>query len=988
MKCEKVDDYGIWGSLPDWPNTFESYLPIGSVTRQRGRGERKEQASFLTRAKRFCAKKQRPLLFVAEVESVDVLSSSRVQTLNHLTGEQICDIVRLTVTRRGVTSQQEASVLETSKRTQRCAAILVDEAAKKAAVPREWARKVALYEPYKRAMRKRYEDQNSLDEDGIQPTKAALYLLLEVIGTLPRDAAEDDILFRLFPDNRDPGIDLEASKKFAAELLALCREEKCRLSRPILHSVQGSIGDQKAVQRMVANGASVDEASNVLSVKSALQIVAVSKPPDGCTPIEVSVTGANIFRFSTKAAKHLSSKAHSFLQGTLEKASTNWLRVVETAESPKNIGNTVDTNPKRFGLDRKTMDLLKPSLNIGVIGDVANGKSTLIRAMSGKRTQAHSLEHQKHGITIRLGFANATILHCRNSEGCGSYSFMPEQDMQESNTNFGCSKCGKQAEIVKLVSFIDCPGHAELMATMLSGASVFDAVIFAAASNTPCPTPQAMQHLEALKLSKDRITHGLLAIAQTKAELLAKKFDQTGSLSTTERLALHASSAKEALECTVAHGAPFFPTCAPLGIGMSSLAEWLAGLSKPVDEISGTTSESSVFHVLRSFDVNHPGVSYDDIVGGVIGGTLVGSGSIRPGDTIEVRPGLVVGMRKTGDDKEDEQKFDARPLVCRCVDVMTEKTKLPMATSGGLLALQTTLCPSLCADNHLVGAVAGLQGHLPPVFGPTLFLVKLKPVNLETRGFDCPKKLLEKGTRVKCHSGSAVVDGHVIRVSIKSGKLQLHLEAPVCAHKGSNVAIEAKLPGHQGYALVALAAIFDGSCCLGGVEKLQEANADIHSPSVHKGHLVIEDDEEDEERRLRFVQELAFVQSSEETVRISVPKAIISKDGGAHLLIENFGAIARSLNRDPYHLQVYLEREAGLSCSKAGIGGASLRVRYRYVQQFAELLTRIIKRYAATFVTCRQCKSAKTEILKASNHSNSLEVLCRQCNARRFIPKI
>jgi translation initiation factor 2 gamma subunit (eIF-2gamma) len=45
-------------------------------------------------------------------------------------------------------------------------------------------------------------------------------------------------------------------------------------------------------------------------------------------------------------------------------------------------------------------------------------------------------------------------------------------------------------------SFINCPGHAELMAMMLAGASAFefDDAVFAAAANTPGPSPQAMQH--------------------------------------------------------------------------------------------------------------------------------------------------------------------------------------------------------------------------------------------------------------------------------------------------------------------------------------------------------------------------------------------------------------------------------------------------------------------------------------------------------------
>lgn len=39
------------------------------------------------------------------------------------------------------------------------------------------------------------------------------------------------------------------------------------------------------------------------------------------------------------------------------------------------------------------------------------------------------------------------------------------------------------------VSFVDCPGHDLLMATMLAGASVMDASLLLIAANETCPQP-------------------------------------------------------------------------------------------------------------------------------------------------------------------------------------------------------------------------------------------------------------------------------------------------------------------------------------------------------------------------------------------------------------------------------------------------------------------------------------------------------------------
>ena len=53
-------------------------------------------------------------------------------------------------------------------------------------------------------------------------------------------------------------------------------------------------------------------------------------------------------------------------------------------------------------------------LNTGVIGSVSNGKSTLVRSLTGIKTQKHSSEKERN-ITINIGYANAKIY--QNSEG-------------------------------------------------------------------------------------------------------------------------------------------------------------------------------------------------------------------------------------------------------------------------------------------------------------------------------------------------------------------------------------------------------------------------------------------------------------------------------------------------------------------------------------------------------------------------------------------
>src|SRR6185295_13743945 len=105
----------------------------------------------------------------------------------------------------------------------------------------------------------------------------------------------------------------------------------------------------------------------------------------------------------------------------------------------------------------KTIEKLLPEVNIGLVGHVDHGKTSLTQALTGKWTDTHS-EELKRGITIRLGYADVIFYFC---EACKLYS----------NTS-KCKKCFSDAAPKRAVSFIDAPGHETLMATVLSGASL------------------------------------------------------------------------------------------------------------------------------------------------------------------------------------------------------------------------------------------------------------------------------------------------------------------------------------------------------------------------------------------------------------------------------------------------------------------------------------------------------------------------------------
>ena len=130
----------------------------------------------------------------------------------------------------------------------------------------------------------------------------------------------------------------------------------------------------------------------------------------------------------------------------------------------------------------------KPEINIGMVGHVDHGKTTLTKTLSGKWTDKHS-EEIKRGISIKLGYADTAFYICESCPEPQCYSVYKK-----------CKYCKSKTKLHRVVSFVDSPGHETLMAIMISGAAIMDGAILLIAANEPCPQPQTKEHLMAFDI--------------------------------------------------------------------------------------------------------------------------------------------------------------------------------------------------------------------------------------------------------------------------------------------------------------------------------------------------------------------------------------------------------------------------------------------------------------------------------------------------------
>jgi len=388
---------------------------------------------------------------------------------------------------------------------------------------------------------------------------------------------------------------------------------------------------------------------------------------------------------------------------------------------------------------------LVPEINIGMLGHVAHGKTSLVEAISGKLTLTHS-EELKRGITIRLGYADASIYKCPK---CGRYSTSPK-----------CPFCFSDTELQRTVSFIDAPGHETLMATVLTGTSLMDGAILIIAANEKCPQPQTREHLAVLELMGIKN----VIIVQSKIDLVSE-----------EEALKNYQQIKDFVKGTSLEDAPIIPVSSQQRVNIDAVLE---AIEKFIPTPKRDETKELKMFVARSFDINKPGTEPEKLVGGVLGGAIA-QGKLKLGDEIEIRPGIRL-----------EEKF--QPLFTKVVGLQKAKLDLEEAGPGGLLGVLTELDPFLTKSDSLVGNVVGLPGKLPEVFTSLSLEVNLleRVVGSEDLKEMAPIKMNED---LMINVGTARSVGTV--VEMKKNRIQLKLKIPVCAEKKDKVVISRQVAG-------------------------------------------------------------------------------------------------------------------------------------------------------------------------------------------------
>ncbi|MCJ7719201.1 translation initiation factor IF-2 subunit gamma [Candidatus Bathyarchaeota archaeon] len=404
----------------------------------------------------------------------------------------------------------------------------------------------------------------------------------------------------------------------------------------------------------------------------------------------------------------------------------------------------------------------QPEINIGTMGHVDHGKTTLVQALTGFWVSRHS-EELKRGITIKLGYADMSIYKCPNCEPPKNYSNQPV-----------CPNCNSKTVFVRAVSFVDAPGHEALMATMLSGAAIMDAALLVIAADEPCPQPQTREHLAAA----DAIGIKNIVIVQNKIDIVDEK-----------RAHKSYDEIKSFVKGTVAEDAPIIPISAQRKVNVDIL---LQAMEQFMPTPKRDETKPPLMYIVRSFDINKPGTQIEELEGGIIGGTII-QGKFVVGDELEIRPGPL---------SEKDNRNNYNPLSSEIVSLRAGGRDVKEAHCGGLVGVGTLLDPSCSKADGLTGNIAGKVGTLPPTSSELTMETQILERAVGTKELTKIEDVSMNETLL-LHVGAAITVGKVS--SIREGMVLVKLTRPVCTQTGSRIALSRKIAGRWrliGYGMI------------------------------------------------------------------------------------------------------------------------------------------------------------------------------------------
>ncbi|MBS3072038.1 translation initiation factor IF-2 subunit gamma, partial [Candidatus Pacearchaeota archaeon] len=275
--------------------------------------------------------------------------------------------------------------------------------------------------------------------------------------------------------------------------------------------------------------------------------------------------------------------------------------------------------------------------------------------------------------------------------------------------------------------------------------------------------PQTREHLIALQAKNIKN----LIIVQNKIDLVDKEKAKRNYIEIKELLKGKFDNAK------------IIPASAQQEVNIDKILKEITEIKIPERKKDGIP----IFLIARSFDINKPGTTPENLKGAVLGGALK-QGTLKENDEIEVKPGRIV--------KENNvTKYETIKTKVKSLFIGSKKVK--EITPGGSMSIETELDMSLGKADILSGNLVSSIGNLPELSTNVKIQHKLFP---EVFGAGTHIKVppIKPGETLMLSINTSITGGSVKRAT--ADQIEIELRVPAVIFKKDNVGIARNIAGH------------------------------------------------------------------------------------------------------------------------------------------------------------------------------------------------
>tara|TARA_A100001015_G_scaffold311150_1_gene413831 strand:+ start:577 stop:2019 length:1443 start_codon:yes stop_codon:yes gene_type:complete len=367
---------------------------------------------------------------------------------------------------------------------------------------------------------------------------------------------------------------------------------------------------------------------------------------------------------------------------------------------------------------------------IGLLGMTADGKTTFIKELTGIDTR-RSQEELKSGRTVKIGYS---IMDIFNIDGiiCNHKTEPELVNNFDVNTNS-----------VKRVAFVDCPGHYDMIRTMLCSVNMMQGVIIIIGYDEKelKEKTSLLEHLATVKrmgLNKIIVCLNKVDLAKGNEGIIRAKMNE-----------IHELLSEYEIELSF----PIIPISALSGWGLDIA---LYSIDKVFnDKVKEEKGDEWLFLTSRKFDANKKGSSFQNLKGMILGGSLNYGYIEIPSDEldVEIRPGLIYEHQYKVDKRTAKQWYMKRLFTKvkgigfddpngNCIKV----DKL----ESGLASLETDLFPMLTDGRFMIPEASRINkgANITIVSGSDEDATKIFKIGDMTQKIICMKDRSKEGSNL------------------------------------------------------------------------------------------------------------------------------------------------------------------------------------------------------------------------------------------------